>query len=149
MYSKFFLCLILGCSCQTITKTDFKYIEELTFLEKKYKIENKSCNTRIYVIDKNVPLKSIDTLVSNFVRVIKDTISKNYDQVGLVFYKKSKITNKVHLLQNPRDLDRYSQEKDMLWTYTIESKNIVSSLKYENGDIIYPKSKVVVEDIKD
>jgi hypothetical protein len=40
-----------------------------------------------------------------------------YSNLSIIFYKRSDVTNKAHLKENPRDIDRYSQDNDMIFIY--------------------------------
>lgn len=55
--------------------------------------------------------------IDSFVCSIQDSTWALYSQYLILIYKKSKYTNNEHIKNNPRDLDRYSQENDFLYQY--------------------------------
>ncbi|WP_410220775.1 hypothetical protein [Pedobacter sp.] len=57
----------------------------------------------------------------------------------LVFYKYSEITNVNHLKAYPRDIDRYSQDNDMIFTYRWLDGKLESKTVIDNGTIISPR----------
>jgi hypothetical protein len=138
-----------SCNGQSIKKEGSEKIKELIMFQKEYSLNGEVCKNLVFIVDNNSFSSSIDTIISNYVKKIKDTIKGDYSQIGFSFYLRSKITNEEHLKNNPRDLDRYSQENDLLWMYTWEKKkNNMTRFKFKNGKIIYPNSEIKVEDIK-
>ena len=139
---------LFSCNGQSSDNLKQKEIKELLFLRKTYMLQEQACFSMFYVVDKNVRPYSIDTLISNFVKNIKDSIRGEYDQISFTFYKESNVTNENHLKENPRDLDRYSQQNDMIWMYNWQKKtNKIVAYKFKDGEIIYPNSEIKVEDI--
>lgn len=138
-----------SCNGQLIKKEGNDKIKELKMFQKTYFLNGEVCKNLVFIVDYNSSSSSIDTSISSYVKKIIDTIKGNYNQIGFSFYLRSKITNEEHLKKNPRDLDRYSQENDLLWMYTWEKKkNKMTRFKFKNGEIIYPNSEIKVEDIK-
>ncbi len=88
--------------------------------------------------------KDFENLILRYTDSLKQQIDTIFNQIDYVFYKESKITNFEHLNKNPKDLDRYSQDKDMILIITKykESKNIYVT-KYKNGEIISPEYKKI------
>ena len=154
-YLLFFAVVLLlnACKGQPLTFLKEDSIKELTFLRQtdtfKGKDKNELAYGRSYVINTKMNAPEIDTLIGRFVRSEIVNIKDTFDQIILTFYKESDITNETHLKENPRDLDRYSQNNDMIWSFNWEKKsNHIYSYKYKNGEIIYPKYDIKVEDIK-
>jgi hypothetical protein len=63
--------------------------------------------------DNKETLKAMDSCA----KVVAKNEFKGFTYFGVIFYKSSDITNVAHLKENPRDIDRYSQENDMLFYY--------------------------------
>lgn len=144
---------ILFSRCDGQTKVGDRNILEFEFLKRLdtlkidtiYKIYSAQYFTVTNYFDDN----ETDLLVMNFIKGFKKNLSKNIDQWNISFYKESKITNTKNLLSNPRDLDRYSQENDLIYTFSGDkvTDNIFRT-KYKNGVTISPKSDIHIEDIK-
>lgn len=90
-------------------------------------------------------------LIDSFVYALSDTNFKRSTSISIGFYKESSITNPEHLAKNKRDLDRYSQKEDMIYTYykTFCKNNGYPwiKVKYKNGELD-PPSDIIVEDTK-
>ncbi len=89
--------------------------------------------------------------IDSFVYTIKDTSFKNKTSVVITFYRESAITNSEHLSKNKRDLDRYSNKNDVIYTYSrIYQENKYTGwqkLKFKNGSLDSPDN-IIIEDIK-
>ena len=129
-------------------------IQELAFFTRTDSVHDRGAliidQTRHYVIDKSVDGDERDTLIKRFVYNFKPD---NIDSLrfNLVFYKESDITNQEHLQKDRRDLDRYSQENDLIWNYVIDKGGkLITGTKYKSGEIVYPKpiGTIKVEDVK-
>jgi hypothetical protein len=126
-------------------------IEELTFLKSSNEVQNQCYLNRYYIIHKNGNHRAVDSLISKFFfKKIKDSTIGKYDQISFTFYKESKFTNANNLIKNPRDLDRYSQQRDLIWMYYwYKRSNKIIAYKFKNGKITFPKSEVKIKDIID
>lgn len=132
-----------------------KGMEELTFFrEVATETPNaagdrcKCASTYYYIIGSKIPASDIDSAVARFVRENIDSLKGKAEQLIMTFYTRSTITNKEHLSLNPRDIDRYSQDHDMVWAYSWhKGNNATFRFKFKNGEIIDPKDEIKVTDI--
>jgi hypothetical protein len=89
-----------------------------------------------------------DSFVDSFAKKNRDVNFDKYDGYGMVFYKESKFTNEEYVAKNPRSIDRYSQDHDLVYSYDWDKKGVLYKAKYKNGVLIYPKNTITIEDIK-
>lgn len=76
-------------------------------------------------------------------------IDSPFKDIHIIIYKKSSITNIEHLSKFPRDLDRHSQNNDMLYIFSTSTfGNRIYMTKYKNGESIYPNDDIKVTPIK-
>ena len=86
---------------------DTVYSEDKVFINKQllYIINNYN--------DGDEALKAMDSCA----KVVAGTSPKGFTNFSIIFYKSSDMTNVSHLKETPRDIDRYSQENDMMLSY--------------------------------
>ena len=105
---------------------------------------------RFYIIEGFRDTKEVEKKIDSFVNKNKDPNLSHYTQFTMVFYKKSSITNIEHLAAHKRDLDRYSQNNDLVYSYYwTDGGKFRERYKYKNGEMVEPKSNIKVEDIPD
>ena len=87
--------------------------------------------TDAYIVDgyKNTQLDEMK--IDSFVCKAKDSYKNSYSYFIILLYKKSKITNNEYISNNPRDLDRYSQENDFLYDYRWEEGRFLNKTLYK------------------
>ncbi len=89
--------------------------------------------------------KEVENKIDSF--VIEYTSSKSYpyntEEIRLYFYKETKKTNLKAIKQNPREIDRYSNEHDLIFMYIIDNKGNTVRTKYKNGVEVDVKPKQV------
>ena len=83
-------------------------------------------------------------IVDSVAHALGNANSKKFSSYGLSFYKKSDITNVEHLVENPKDLDRYSYENDLVFSYYWSAGRFMSEDKYKNGKFVGNKNEVIV-----
>ena len=111
--------------------TEVYYIKNFTYCEKAYKAINDFAL-------KNKSDSSINKCL-------------NY---GIVFYKYSNETNDTNLRANPRQLDRYSQQHDLICDYNWSLGKFIEVYWYKNGRLVkegYPRrepDEIKIEDVK-
>jgi hypothetical protein len=64
----------------------------------------------------------------------------------MMFYKESEYTNEKALKKNPRNLYRYSQQNDWIFTYTWCNGTFMGRTKIRNGEFVNPGTNITVED---
>lgn len=150
------IALIVFLSCKNKVKNDAdNIIKELDFLKKvdTLRIAEKISlhQSRYYIVDKNIEEKDRDTLIKVFVQKFNNTLSDTLVAFDLLFYKESETTNESHLKSDPRDLDRYSQDNDLVWNYFLnKTKKQISGFKFKEGKIINQGDSpaITIKDIK-
>ena len=93
---------------------------------------SKSDNFLIHEFKRN---KLIKAYLDSFVAKNKGINPRSYSQYSMIFYKYSSITNNEHIKNNPRDLDRYSQENDRVYGYFFNGDRLHIQ-EYKNGELI-------------
>lgn len=61
--------------------------------------------------------------------------SPNREEVRIWFYKETSKTNVEAIRANPREVDRYSNEDDLVWGYTLLRTNFIKKEKFKNGEV--------------
>lgn len=147
----FTLTIISACShskskVSFVSMSMFNYIDSTPDRGKPWKAKGDHFIIKGYK-DNSETLRSIDSFVNNN----KGKMPDDNTQYDMIFYKESSITNIGHLTANPRDLDRYSQNNDMIYDYNwTNNGKLFTRYKYKNGKIIEPEtSDIKIEDIPD
>lgn len=66
----------------------------------------------------------------------------------MVFYKRSSVTTIENIIANPRIIDRYSQDNDLIFSYEWVHGKSFSKFKFKNGRLVNSKIKnITIEDI--
>ncbi|RYX92393.1 hypothetical protein EON78_06455 [bacterium] len=86
--------------------------------------------------------KMIDSMANALYKIYKP----KYFSYQLAVYKYSDYTNPTHLTEYPRDLDRYSQDNDMIFTYRWLGNSPVNKWIWRKGEVISPKIDIIIED---
>lgn len=108
---------------------------------------NKSFDNGKQIVDKRLNFIIVDysdnkkttLLIDSFALKTAGDDFKNYTNYSLTFYKYSNITNIEHLKANPRDIDRYSQDNDMIFDYNWSDGKFLLRKKIKNGRVVEPK----------
>lgn len=102
--------------------------------------------------------KKIALQLDSFVQAY--TSKKNYPQsteeIRFYFYKETSKTNLIEIERNPREVDRYSNEHDLIYYYAVKLNKEMVREKYKNGEIIEiipkpttPTPKFKIEKVED
>lgn len=102
-----------------------------------------------YLVRKYVESKATEKFIDSFVEKNKDKNLSKYATYGIVLYKESSETNIKTIQANPRVIDRYSQQNDMIYEYSWTAGKFGIRFKYKNGEIIEPKSTIIIRDIQE
>lgn len=73
---------------------------------------------------------------------------KKYNQYGMIFYKESAETNIDNINKNPRIIDRYSQNHDMVLYSEWNFGKFFITRKYRNGKTIPSDPSIEVLDVE-
>ena len=84
----------------------------------------------------------IDSFANNFLETKK--FSPNREEVRLYFYRETYKTNIESIKANPREVDRYSNQHDLVWGYTLKRNNFLEKEKIKNGEVIESNSEQLV-----
>lgn len=102
----------------THKQISFEEITKLRSVDTSYSANGATTIKQIAIIVNNYQSRDeIKKAIDSFAFAKAKNYKDGFNDVLLIFYKASKITNKAHLKENPRDLDRYSENNDMLFTY--------------------------------
>jgi hypothetical protein len=83
--------------------------------------------------DKTESNASIDSFSLRFLKYGK--YSPNREEIRIWFYKETSKTNIEAIRANPREVDRYSNEHDLIWCYTLFRNNFIKKDKFKNGEV--------------
>lgn len=119
----FILAISYGCLSCKREKISFIPLTQYNSIDTIYSNNDTFITKRLYYIINNY-YESDETFssIDSCVKVVAGTNPKQFTNLSIVFYKASDVTNVLHLKNNPRDIDRYSQENDLMFSY-----------KWENG----------------
>jgi hypothetical protein len=84
--------------------------------------------------DNNLTRLKIDSFVVQ--HVSKNKYSPKTDEIRLSFYKETNKTNLEAIKRNPRELDRYSNQHDIVYYYAVKLNGSTVREKYKNGEVI-------------
>jgi hypothetical protein len=91
-----------------------------------------------YIVTNYSNTNKVNSTIRNFVlKQVKNGLPNI--TYSFVFYKSSNITNTKHLGPNPRDIDRYSQDHDMVLSYKWRNGKWESETVFKNGVVISPR----------
>lgn len=128
-----------GCTSinDGITISKFDLLSHVSSQE--YKGETIKDKYNYYLVENYKDNSDCDSAIVNFVKAQKRDTA--YKSEYFTFYRLSDITNEAHLKENPRDLDRYSADNDLLFQiikYQLpkdkNNPNIIT--KYRNGEMV-------------
>ena len=131
--------VFIGCN-DTLNKNVF--IESFYVVNYIYSLEDRGKMLTFkgdrFIIHEFKRNKLMKAYVDSFVANNKGINPRSYSQYSMIFYKYSSITNNEHIKNNPRDLDRYSQENDMVYGYFFNGDTLHIQ-EYKNGKLIDPE----------
>ena len=84
--------------------------------------------------DNKLTRLKIDSFVVQYVS--KNKYSPKTDEIRLSFYKETGRTNLDAIKRNPRELDRYSDQHDIVYYYAVKLNGSTVREKYKNGEVI-------------
>lgn len=87
--------------------------------------------------DNNSTILYIDSFVAKHVNA--DLIK--FNTFRMYFFKESKLTNLIKIEENPRELDRYSNDHDLVFDYSWEEGKFQGRVRIKDGERIYPGQK--------
>ena len=61
-----------------------------------------------------------------------------YNTYRMYFYKESRATNLIKIAENPRELDRYSRDHDLIFKYDWDDGKFRGRIKIKNGEQVEP-----------
>jgi len=136
------LLLLAGCTEKVVEKEDFK-IERLhhPYGRDYYLFEDSVKKKEVYFIvsgynDNSEYENTIDSVVCNYVR---DSVMQ-YTYYTVLMLRKSEKSNQEYLDRVPRDLDRYSLDKDILFKYSFYNGELQGKTTYR--DTIYMEEEM-------
>lgn len=103
----------------------------------------------IYILKDYSNCKVSDAQIDRFISKRRITLIRDYDYITIYLYKYSRKTNPENWKNNPRDIDRYSNNHDLIFCYVIhdDTKRSISKSKYRNGKIVgWDKNKIKIVD---
>ena len=102
-----------------------------------------------YLVENYCNSKKAQARLDSFVNKNRDSVLDKYSDYYMTFYNKSSKTNIANLTKNPRDLDRYSQDHDLLFMYWWSNGKFMKRYKFKNGEMVDPKSDIIVKEVTD
>ncbi len=92
--------------------------------------------------------KENEEYLDSFALKNKDEFFKKYTNYSIVFYKRSSVTTIANIRANPRIVDRYSQENDLIYKYVWVNGKFSYKYKYKKGVLVNSKIKnLSIEDV--
>lgn len=89
-------------------------------------------------IIKNTKNKMIaDSVILKYVKTQKDFTFEKFDEWTLAFYRESDITNQLNLAKNYKELVRYSEDHDLLYSVSGTKGRKMNIIKFKNGEMIF------------
>lgn len=132
--------ILIASTCKQLAKphiiqftTYSREIDSSVSLNKMRVIYNYFFLVRNYSSKKEV-VSVIDSFANNFFKTGK--FSPNREEVRVYFYKQTSKTNIESIKANPREVDRYSNQHDLVWSYTLQRNNFIKIEKIKDGDVV-------------
>jgi hypothetical protein len=101
-----------------------------------------------FLVENFIDNSESEYFIDSFVQTHLKSIDKVTSDYLITFYKQTSKTNLENLRNNPRDLDRYSQQHDLIYQYSWSKGKFLSRFKFKDGNIISPEGDIKVEDVK-
>lgn len=105
--------------------------KEIIYYNNFFLVSNYSSNNKIE--------KKLDSFVLHYTLEMK--YSDNLEEARLWFYKESSRTNLISISQNPKEIDRYSNDHDLVYCYIIKGEGERIRERYKNGEVIETTEK--------
>ncbi len=132
-------CTVRQSNIAVIPLEKFTSVDTIVFKGKKVMHKTASFIISNWKEDKK-SLHALDCFVISSI----DSNIYSYGQYTMIFYKESDITNIRHLSENPRDLDRYSQDNDMIYNYIWFNGKLSMISEIKDGIVVNAKSEIKV-----
>lgn len=149
----YFLLLIMvtlwGCQ-PNLSKINFVYVPVL-FHESSEMIDNKLSRKRIeyYLVENFTGGEEQKVLIDKFVNSNKFKGADSILYYGIVFYKKTSITNLETINKNPKVIGKLANQKDLLFEYLWTNGKLVAKNDYTSQAQEKGRGDVEVLDIPD
>lgn len=144
----YLLVILTACCTSKLLQFD-QYDNEEGGIREKLNGSKYTFLAKTFIVKNYTDCKNSETQIDSFVNAQKK-IWKHIDNINLTFYKSSKKTNLENWKTNPRDIDRYSNEHDLIYSFiiseSVDPRKSVSKFKYRNGKTIEPKSNIIIID---
>ncbi|MDB5232775.1 MAG: hypothetical protein JWN76_3580 [Chitinophagaceae bacterium] len=135
--------IITGMSivtCKKLSKINFLQIPSLSLndvrIDRGEKVVNKA---ESFLIQRNIDdVHKIDV----YAKAYNDSHNNNCAHFDILFYKESSKTNLDNIKLNPRVVDRYSNDNDLLYQYEWIRGKFAARLKFRNGEIVEMKQSL-------
>lgn len=153
-YSNLHFCLIIALlfwACHTkSSKIHFVYIPVL-FQESSEIIENKLNHKRIeyYLVENFTGEEEQKVLIDEFINSNKFKGADSILYYGIVFYKKTNVTNLETINKNPKVIGKLANQKDLLLEYLWTNGKLVAKNDYTSQIQEKERGDVEVLDIPD
>ena len=141
----FIACFLCACKEEVIKfipLTQFDDASDVT--DNGRPVKKKHLNFIIMGFEDN---KRVEKLTDSFALKTATGELKDYNSYSIVFYKHSDITDVEYLKSNPRDIDRYSQDHDMVYIYEWSNGKLLVKNKFNEGKMVSPRISIGIEDI--
>lgn len=127
----------LLCGLLSSCKHEQLNIVPIPQLSKIDSIENAGAMTSAkfdyFLVEGYQDTKDVQNKIDSFVERAKADNPSNFFQYDMIFYKKSDKTNIESIAADRRLIDRYSQEHDLIYSYSWSKGQLVSKMKFKNG----------------
>lgn len=132
------LIILSGCKSQSKPEiiqfyTYTKEVDSFISLDKMRVYYNYFFLVKNYTSKENVRT-TIDSFAIKFLKTGK--FSPNKEEVRIWFYRETARTNIEKINANPREVDRYSNQHDLVWGYTLLRNNFIKKEKFLNGEVV-------------
>jgi hypothetical protein len=138
------ICMVcITNSCRLSNKEEFEIAQFYAADSINYRMfksvskDSFNCKFESYLISGYEDSQEFEIKLDSFACNFKDSTYTKYDQYSKIFYKKSEFTNNEHIQKNPRDIDRYSQENDLQYSYTWHKGQFIGKLHHKRA--VYSK----------
>jgi len=152
MTSTILFILMMLFSCKSDDEIKIFHIANADFIDT-VKSSNKPLYNKIsyFIINGNISNKSkLSNVVDSFaVHTSREQMNAEFNEYSMMFYKESPETNLGNIRKDPKKLDDvYAQQHDLILVYSWANNRNPIKYEYKNGEIINPKGKLIITDVK-
>lgn len=119
-------------------------IPSITFIDT---VNGNSVKAEYFIIQNFSENLTTTRAIDSFISYNLGDNHKKYIQYDMIFYKESNETTLANVIADRKIIDRYSQNHDLVYSFSWMKGKLIKKFRFKNGKIVDPDSSVIIEDI--